>query len=122
MKAAASKKPGRARKEASDAASPSPPPADVEVIPSSDDEGEDKAAVTIPPALLTRMLHQFFEKEGTRISKDANAAVAQYVDVFVREAIARAAAENRGGFLEVSSGVQTDVRRKRRGQPCVLAD
>ena len=69
-----------------------------------DEDGEEEApAATIPPDLLTRLLHQFFEKEGTRISRDANAAVARYVDVFVREAIARAAAEKQGGFLEVSS-------------------
>jgi len=81
----------------------SPPPDDVQEIPSSDDdESEETPAATIPPDLLTRMLHHFFEKEGTRISKDANAAVAKYVDVFVREAIARAAAEKQGGFLEVS--------------------
>lgn len=57
---------------------------------------------TIPAALLTRMLHDFFGKEATRISRDANEAVRKYVDVFVREAIARAAVEKRGGFLEVS--------------------
>jgi len=47
------------------------------------------------------LLHEFFEKDATRISKDANAAVGKYVDVFVREAIARTAIEKRGGFLEV---------------------
>ena len=56
---------------------------------------------TIPLDLLTRVLHEFFTKDATRISRDANAAVGKYVDVFVREAIARAAVEKRGGFLEV---------------------
>ncbi|KAL7941667.1 CENP-S associating centromere protein X domain-containing protein [Trichoderma barbatum] len=56
---------------------------------------------SIPKALLTRILHEFFAKEATRISRDANAAVGKYVDVFVREAIARTAVEKRGGFLEV---------------------
>ena len=55
----------------------------------------------IPPDLLTRVLHEFFTKDATRISRDANAAVGKYVDVFVREALARAAVEKRGGFLEV---------------------
>lgn len=63
-----------------------------------DDEEPDK---TIPPDLLTRILHEFFEKDGTRITKDANNAMAKYMDVFVKEAIARAAAERNGGFLEV---------------------
>lgn len=69
---------------------------------------------TIPPKLLTRLLHHHFQNEKTKVAKDANAVVAKYVDVFVREAIARAAyerAETDGaggttsivdGFLEVS--------------------
>lgn len=68
---------------------------------------------TIPPKLLTRLLHHHFQNEKTKVAKDANAVVAKYVDVFVREAIARAAYERaeadgagggRGvgdGFLEV---------------------
>lgn len=68
-----------------------------------DGEEEGEQAKTIPPALLTRLLHEFFAKEGTRITKDANEAVAKYMDVFVREAIARSVAEREGGgFLEVS--------------------
>ncbi|EQB52479.1 hypothetical protein CGLO_07895 [Colletotrichum gloeosporioides Cg-14] len=56
---------------------------------------------TIPPELLTRLLHEFFEKDDTRLSKDANAAAGKYMDVFVREAIARCVHERPGGFLEV---------------------
>lgn len=66
-----------------------------------DDEDDEEPEKTIPPELLTRILHEFFEKEGTRITKDANNAVAKYMDIFVKEAIARAAAEREGGFLEV---------------------
>ncbi|KAK8107188.1 Centromere X protein [Apiospora kogelbergensis] len=76
----------------------------MEVV-DDDDEDEDDDDVdppkTIPPELLTRILHTSFEKEGTRISKDANKAVAQYMDIFVRESIARAALEKEAGFLEV---------------------
>lgn len=68
----------------------------------------------IPSKLLTRLLHQHFQNEKTKVAKDANNVVAKYIDVFVREAIARAAyerAESNGntggrslgdGFLEVS--------------------
>ncbi|RYP55775.1 hypothetical protein DL771_012366 [Monosporascus sp. 5C6A] len=66
------------------------------------DDDDDDAPETIPPDLLTRLLHEFFEKEGTRISRDANAAVAKYMDIFVRETIARTAVEKDSGFLEVS--------------------
>ncbi|KAK9776491.1 hypothetical protein SCAR479_06814 [Seiridium cardinale] len=66
-----------------------------------EDDDDDEPQATIPPELLTRLLHEFFEKDGTRISKGANEAVAKYMDIFVREAIARAAVEKEGGFLEV---------------------
>ncbi|KAK4213604.1 CENP-S associating centromere protein X-domain-containing protein [Rhypophila decipiens] len=69
-----------------------------------EEEEDDDTRKTIPPELLTRLLHELFEKDETRITRDANDAVAKYVDVFVREAIARAAAERgsgTGGFLEV---------------------
>lgn len=67
-----------------------------------EEEEEEEPEKSIPPDLLTRILHEFFEKDGTRITKDANNAMAKYMDVFVKEAIARAAAERTGGFLEVS--------------------
>jgi hypothetical protein len=63
----------------------------------------------IPPTLLTKLMHSFFEDEGTRMSKDANAAVGKYMETFVREAIARAEHEKTSSnskgidkFLEVS--------------------
>ncbi|KAJ4255579.1 hypothetical protein NW762_009576 [Fusarium torreyae] len=68
---------------------------EVQVV---EDEEPDKS---IPPELLTRLLHEFFAKDATRISRDANSAAGKYFDVFVREAIARAAVEKDGGFLEV---------------------
>ncbi|KAI2631732.1 CENP-S associating centromere protein X-domain-containing protein [Xylaria nigripes] len=68
-----------------------------------DDDDEDaEEQKTIPPALLTRILHEFFEKDGTRISNNANKAVAKYMDIFVREAIARTAVEKGSAFLEVA--------------------
>jgi centromere protein X len=66
------------------------------------EEEEIPPEKTIPKELLTRLLHEFFAKDATRLSRDANAAVGKYVDVFVREAIARTAVEKQGGFLEVS--------------------
>ncbi|KAK4225804.1 ADP,ATP carrier protein [Podospora fimiseda] len=73
-----------------------------EVEAEEEDEDEDEKP-SIPPELITRILHEFFEKEGTRITRDANKAVVGYLEVFVKEAIARAAAVRggRGGFLEV---------------------
>ncbi|KAF5009528.1 hypothetical protein FDECE_4255 [Fusarium decemcellulare] len=70
---------------------------DVQIVEDEEPEPEK----TIPRELLTRLLHEFFAKDATRISRDANAAAGKYFDVFVREAIARAAVEKDGGFLEV---------------------
>lgn len=66
-------------------------------------EGEEEQPKRIPPELLRRLLHEAFDRDTTRVSKEANAAVARYFDIFVQEAIARTAAERNGRFLEVSS-------------------
>lgn len=78
-----------------------------------DDEGEENEEEvveeevegpenTIPINLLHRLLHEFFEKDNTKMTKGANDAAGKYMDVFVREAIARCVHERHGGFLEVS--------------------
>ena len=74
---------------------------------------------TIPPQLLTKLLHHHFSDAQTRVGKDANAVVGKYMETFVREALARAAFERseadgtrgRGGdFLEASApGVTEDI-------------
>ncbi|KXH68211.1 hypothetical protein CSAL01_11652 [Colletotrichum salicis] len=87
--------PSRGQREADD-------DAEEEVQEEQEDEGEDEGPDnTIPPELLTRLLHEFFEKDDTRLSKDANLAAGKYMDIFVREAIARCVHERPGGFLEV---------------------
>ncbi|KAI4209280.1 MAG: hypothetical protein LQ351_007780 [Letrouitia transgressa] len=72
---------------------------------------------TIPPKLLTRLLHYHSEKSGKgglSIQKEANALVGKYMETFILEAIARAAYERsqadgesgaRDGFLEVRNPV-----------------
>ena len=72
--------------------------------------GTQDAPPTIPPALLTRLLHHHFQDDKVRIGKDAKGMVGKYMETFVREAIARAAFERSeaggegigGHFLEVS--------------------
>ena len=83
--------------------------------PSQSEEDEQEVSQsqddipTIPPKLLTKLIHSFFEDDRTRMSKDANAAVGKYMETFVREAIARAEHEKTSSnslgidkFLEVS--------------------
>ncbi|KAL9095057.1 MAG: hypothetical protein Q9165_002659 [Trypethelium subeluteriae] len=50
----------------------------------------------IPQKLLTRLLYEGFEDEKTKIGKDAMTVVGKYMELFVREAIARAAMEREG--------------------------
>ncbi|KAF2221635.1 CENP-S associating centromere protein X-domain-containing protein [Elsinoe ampelina] len=52
---------------------------------------EDEAIPGIPPTLLTRIMHEFYADKDTKISRNANAMMRRYVDIFVREAVARAA-------------------------------
>ncbi|CEO59490.1 hypothetical protein PMG11_04165 [Penicillium brasilianum] len=85
----------------------------AEIITHHETEDVSSSEPRIPAKLLTRLLHHHFQNEKTKVAKDANTVVAKYVDVFVREAIARAAyerAEMEGagggrragdGFLEV---------------------
>lgn len=44
----------------------------------------------LPSALITRLLHEAFDDKNIKIGKDANALTARYLDLFVREAVARA--------------------------------
>ncbi|KAI5197392.1 hypothetical protein E4T39_07348 [Aureobasidium subglaciale] len=44
----------------------------------------------LPSALITRLLHESFDDKSVKIGKDANALTARYLDLFVREAVARA--------------------------------
>ncbi|KAL3448681.1 CENP-S associating centromere protein X-domain-containing protein [Aspergillus insuetus] len=84
----------------------------AEITHHKDPDTEDviSSEPLIPQKLLTKLLHHHFRKEKTKIAKDANAVVAKYIDVFVREAVARAAYERAeggtgggvgDGFLEV---------------------
>ncbi|KAL4880926.1 CENP-S associating centromere protein X-domain-containing protein [Aspergillus karnatakaensis] len=58
----------------------------------------------IPSKLLTKLVHHHFKNEKTKIAKDANKVVAKYIDVFVREAVARAAFERQEGNNDGGGG------------------
>lgn len=81
-----------------------------DAFPTTTRVGTQDAPPTIPPALLTKLLHYHFQDDKVRIGKEANGVVGKYMETFVREAIARAAFERSeaGGkgigddFLEVS--------------------
>ncbi|KAH8699139.1 CENP-S associating centromere protein X-domain-containing protein [Talaromyces proteolyticus] len=82
----------------------------AEIITNEKPHNIESGEPAIPPKLLTKLLHQHFQNKKTKITKDANEVVAKYMDIFVREALARAAYERTeggggnsaiDGFLEV---------------------
>lgn len=77
---------------------------DVEEQQDEAEDSDEEERPTVPSELLTRLLYEFFESDKTKITKDANEAVARYVDIFVREAIARSVVEREGGNGTTSGG------------------
>ncbi|CAK7207649.1 hypothetical protein SEUCBS139899_010460 [Sporothrix eucalyptigena] len=79
-----------------------------------DNDGRPRPSKSLPPALLARVLHHFFQNPGgttTRLTQDAHASVNKYMEIFIREAVARSVAERgNGSFLDV------DVLQKVAGQ------
>ncbi len=75
---------------------------------------EEKTRVAIPSELLRRILHQAFKDKGVRMTQEASAGFAKYLDLFLREAIRRTSDEKKGTFLEVSaSAVLFELRAGR---------
>ncbi|QIW96272.1 hypothetical protein AMS68_001790 [Peltaster fructicola] len=84
----------------------------------TDDEVEDisKEALppdidekaTIPQPLLLRLMHERFESKDTKIDKHAVIVLQKYIDVFVRETIARAALSKKDD-VENGRASQADI-------------
>ncbi|PGG96281.1 hypothetical protein AJ79_09653 [Helicocarpus griseus UAMH5409] len=83
--------------------------------PTDPREELDSSDPMIPSKLLMTLLHRHFQDDKTKIAKDAGRAVAKYVDIFVREALARAAYERRAG-AEGNAGGGKDVRGRARAK------
>lgn len=83
------------------AASPSPDP-QRSPPPDASDEEDGEPTKKIPEELVARILHEFFKREDTRVSRAASKALGRYFEIFVQEAIARTKQERSGRFLEVS--------------------
>lgn len=111
----------------SSAAQPAPlpqPPHPATAIGSKKDD-----IPLLPSALITRLLHESFEDKSTKIGKDANALTARYLDLFVREAVARAtevAKERKemreAGGEKVDDGVWLDVQDLEEVAPGLVMD
>ncbi|KAG9837471.1 hypothetical protein KCU98_g10628, partial [Aureobasidium melanogenum] len=104
--------------------SPQPAHASAVVIGSKKDD-----IPLLPSALITRLLHESFDDKSTKIGKDANALTARYLDLFVREAVARAtevAKERKemreAGGQKLDDGVWLDVQDLEEVAPGLVLD
>jgi hypothetical protein len=68
------------------------PPRDASQEPASDDEPQ---ATSYPPKLIGRILQETFHNPNTRISSDALIVITEYLRIYTREAIWRAAQEKK---------------------------
>lgn len=96
---------------------PRPSSTSGRAVPVAEDASQVRDPITsttdsttkIPTELLNRLLRQFFEDEQTKISHSASVLVGRYMEIFVKEALARAKIERKesnagsDAFLEVSN-------------------
>jgi histone H3/H4 len=111
----------------SSAAQPVPPPPPKHPAAAIGTKKDD--IPLLPSALITRLLHESFEEKSTKIGKEANALTARYLDLFVREAVARATEVARerkemreAGGQNVDDGVWLDVNDLEEVAPGLVMD
>ena len=109
-------KPQAAKRKPSRAASPPPLSDEEDDLPQRPAVDDDTAPLpsqndspSIPQPLLIRLLHEHFADKSTKIDKHAIQVLQKYVEVFVREAIARTALQKKqdaedGGVSVVDVG------------------
>jgi centromere protein X len=66
------------------------------------DDDDDEEALAVPEELVLRILQQHLGKTELRITKNAGSVLALYMDVFVKEAIARSGDNKNTSHLDVS--------------------
>lgn len=76
----------------------------AEIVTNEKSRDIESGEPAIPPKLLTKLLHHHFQNPKTKIAKDANEVAAKYIDIFVREALARAAYERTEGNKDTGDG------------------
>ncbi|EEP78064.1 predicted protein [Uncinocarpus reesii 1704] len=85
----------------------------AEIIAPKEEEKEslETSEPDFPPKLLAAIIHRHMKRKGEkmRITKDANRLYAKYIDIFVKEAIARAIYERKDKLQ--TDGIQRDRTR-----------
>ncbi|KAI1916448.1 hypothetical protein LOZ39_003379 [Ophidiomyces ophidiicola] len=82
----------------------------AEIIPPKEDKRTplETAEPDFPPKLLAAIIHRHMKQKGEkmRITKDANRLYAKYIDIFIKEAVARAIHERQETLK--TDGVERD--------------
>ncbi|KAF3926853.1 hypothetical protein ABW20_dc0103128 [Dactylellina cionopaga] len=86
-------------------------------------EQEERKA-TIPPELLAKLLKNFMEDEGTKISGAATKTVGEYMHLFLTEAVYRAVSNRRDGdpWAKTNAGLMLEVDDLEKITPQLLLD
>jgi hypothetical protein len=93
--ASASASPGPGDNSQSGSSSPEPDFILAEVTREPDEDDILTSEPKVPSKLVTALLQHHFQDSKTRVTKDAAKVYAKYLDIFVREAVARAVYERR---------------------------
>ncbi|KAF3929561.1 hypothetical protein ABW19_dt0206088 [Dactylella cylindrospora] len=99
------KRPSTTGEEASSARRPR------EAITESSGNEDEQRKPTIPPELLAKLLKNFMEDEGTKVSTAATKTVEEYMHLFLTEAVYRAVSSRRDGdpWAKTKGGLMLEV-------------
>ncbi|KAK6353159.1 hypothetical protein TWF696_005147 [Orbilia brochopaga] len=85
---------------------------------------EEQRKATIPPELLAKLLKNFMEDEGTKVSGAATKTVGEYMHLFLTEAVYRAVSNRRDGdpWAKTNAGLMLEVEDLEKITPQLLLD
>ncbi|KAK6539894.1 hypothetical protein TWF694_008731 [Orbilia ellipsospora] len=88
------------------------------------DNEQEERKLTIPPELLAKLLKNFMEDEGTKISGAATKTVGKYMHLFLTEAVYRAVSNRRDGdpWSRTNAGLMLEVEDLEKITPQLLLD
>ncbi|EPS43245.1 hypothetical protein H072_2779 [Dactylellina haptotyla CBS 200.50] len=115
------KKPSKANEEASSNRRPHEP---ADSAGDKDNSEREERKATIPPELLAKLLKNFIEDEGTKISGAAIKTVGEYMHLFLTEAVYRAVSNRRDGdpWAKTNAGLMLEVEDLEKITPQLLLD
>ncbi|KAK6346397.1 hypothetical protein TWF730_010723 [Orbilia blumenaviensis] len=86
---------------------------------------EEERKAKIPPELIAKLVKNFLEDEGTKVSGAATKTVGEYMHLFLTEAVYRAVSNRRDGdpwAKTTNSGLMLEVEDLEKISPQLLLD